>query len=143
VRVRFIGDRESLPVRINESISDSESKTDACDGLRLFIAFNYGGRAELTRAARGLALAVEAGEIKPDDIDQETFERYLYAPDFPNLDLLIRTGGEYRISNFLLWQSAYAEIYFTDLLWPDFDESAFDEALDFYSSRDRRFGGLK
>ncbi len=137
VRVRFIGRRDRAPAELEEMMSDLEAETASNDRLDLWIAFDYGGRAELADAARRL---VEAG-VAPEEIDEDTFARALYAPDLPDPDLLIRTSGEARISNFLLWQLAYAELVFTECLWPDFGEEELRGALADYARRRRRFGG--
>jgi undecaprenyl diphosphate synthase len=110
--------------------------------MTLVIAFNYGGRAELVDAARGIAADVAAGRLDPDRVDERTLARHLYLPDVPDPDLLVRTSGEYRLSNYLLWQLAYAELYFTETLWPDFRRENLFEAIAAYQKRQRRFGGL-
>ena len=137
VRVRFLGRRDRAPEELQDKMAGLEAETGANERLALWIAFDYGGRAELVDAARRL---VAAG-IDPAEIDEETFARALYAPDLPDPDLLIRTSGELRISNFLLWQLAYAELVFVETLWPDFGEEQLRSALDDYASRRRRFGG--
>jgi undecaprenyl diphosphate synthase len=137
VRVRFIGRRDRASAELQEKMSNLEAETASNQRLDLWIAFDYGGRAELADAARRL---VEAG-VAADEIDEETFGRALYAPDLPDPDVLIRTSGERRISNFLLWQLAYAELVFTDTLWPDFGEGDLRSALSEYANRRRRFGG--
>jgi len=140
VRLRFIGDRSMLRRGLCERISGAEERTSANDGLTLNIAVAYGGRWDITNAARRIAERVERGELKAADIDEATFARGLSLADAPDVDLLIRTGGEHRISNFLLWNLAYAELYFTDCLWPDFGTQEFDAALDFFAKRERRYG---
>ena len=137
VRVRFLGRRDRAPTELQEMMDDLEAETAVNERLDLWIAFDYGGRAELADAARRL---VEA-RVAPDEIDEDTFARALYAPDLPDPDLLIRTSGESRISNFLLWQLAYAELVFTECLWPDFGEEELRSALGDYARRRRRFGG--
>jgi undecaprenyl diphosphate synthase len=137
VRVRFIGRRDRASDELREKMSDLEAETEANNRLNLWIAFDYGGRAELADAARRLAEA----NVDPTEIDEETFSRALYAPDLPDPDLLIRTSGELRLSNFLLWQAAYAELVFVDTLWPDFGREELERALTEYASRRRRFGG--
>jgi undecaprenyl diphosphate synthase len=137
VRVRFLGRRDRAPAELQEMMSDLEAETAPNDRLDLWIAFDYGGRAELAEAARRL---VDAG-VAADEIDEDTFARALYAPDLPDPDLLIRTSGESRISNFLLWQLAYAELSFTECLWPDFGDEELRGALGDYARRRRRFGG--
>jgi undecaprenyl diphosphate synthase len=143
VRLRFIGERSRLPERTRRSIEESERETENCMGLNAIIALNYGGRAEIARAARLLSEKVRDGEMEAGDVTEEAFAKCLYCPEAGDLDLLIRTGAEARVSNFLLWQLAYAEIWLTDILWPDFGKAAFQQALDFFSSRQRRFGGLR
>lgn len=141
VRVRFIGEVASLQGDLQALIRDAESRTRANSRLTLVIALNYGARAEITAACRKIAQAVAAGELAPDQIDETLIGGYLDAPDLPEPDLVIRTSGERRISNFLLWQSAYAEFLFLDILWPDFDEAALDAAIRDYGLRERRYGG--
>ena len=142
VRLRFIGDRAAFAPRLRERIAAAEALTAGNGALHLTIAANYGGRWDIARAARRLAEAAAAGRIDPATVDVERFGREVCLAELPEPDLLIRTGGERRISNFLLWQIAYTELYFTDLLWPDFDERAFDEALAWYAGRERRFGAI-
>jgi len=137
VRTRFIGRRDRAPEWLQARMADLEEATAAKTKLSLWIAFDYGGRAELVEAARRL---VEDG-VEADDVDDGVFARYLYAPEMPDPDLLIRTSGELRVSNFLLWQAAYAELVFTDALWPDFGPDEFRRALEDYAGRRRRFGG--
>src|SRR5437763_4192182 len=137
VRVRFLGRQGRAPEVLQDRMAELEASTGANDRLALWIAFDYGGRAELADAARRL---VEAG-VPPDEIDEGTFARALYEPELPDPDLLIRTGGDQRISNFLLWQSAYAEFVFVEKPWPDFGEAELRAALSEYASRERRFGG--
>jgi undecaprenyl diphosphate synthase len=109
----------------------------------LTLALNYGGRAEITDAARKIALAAVKGEIDPDKLDESTFADYLYDPELPDADLVVRTSGELRISNFLLWQLAYSELYISDVMWPDFDENQLQKALESFGCRNRRFGGVE
>jgi undecaprenyl diphosphate synthase len=137
VRVRFLGRRDRAPDELQEQMADLEARTGTNEKLDLWIAFDYGGRAELADAAKRL---VQAG-FQPEEIDEDTFARALYEPDLPDPDLLIRTAGDQRISNFLLWQVAYAELVFLDTLWPDFGEQELRAALSEYASRERRFGG--
>ena len=137
VRTRFIGRRDRAPAWLQERMSALEAETAANDRLSLWIAFDYGGRAELVDAARRL---LEAG-VAPADLDEETLAAHLYAPELPDPDLLIRTSGELRLSNFLLWQLAYAELVFVETLWPDFGEADLRSALADYATRRRRFGG--
>ncbi len=140
VCIRFIGDRSRFPDRLQASISDAESRTADNQRLKLNVAANYGGRWDILNAARRLAQKIGRGEISEDLIDEQTFGQELSLHGLPEPDLFIRTGGEQRISNFLLWQIAYTELFFTDTLWPDFDEAAFYEALAWFSQRQRRFG---
>ncbi|SDR07202.1 isoprenyl transferase [Pseudovibrio sp. Tun.PSC04-5.I4] len=142
VRVRVIGSKENLDQSMLTLLDDAERNTAHCTGLVLVIAFNYGARDEFVRAARKLAERVEAGELKAADIGEADVSACLDTSDIPDPDLIVRTGGEQRLSNFLLWQAAYAEFYFAPAPWPEFDSSAFDNALLAFSNRDRRFGGL-
>jgi undecaprenyl diphosphate synthase len=142
VKVRVIGERIGLDPEIARLLDEAEDLTRGNDGLVLVIAFNYGARQEIARAARRLAEAVAAGRLTPDAVTPEALSAALDAPDIPDPDLVIRTSGEERLSNFLLWQAAYAEFVFTPMLWPDFDRAAHEEALAAYSRRERRFGGL-
>jgi undecaprenyl diphosphate synthase len=137
VRTRFVGRRDRAPEELRARMAALEEETAANRRLQLWIAFDYGGRAELVEAARRL---VETG-VDPDEIDEELLASHLYAPEMPDPDLLIRTSGELRISNFLLWQLAYAELVFVDRLWPDFGEDDLRAALEDYARRRRRFGG--
>jgi undecaprenyl diphosphate synthase len=137
VRVRFLGRRDRAPEELQEKMAELEARTGTNDRLDLWIAFDYGGRAELADAARRL---IQAG-VQPDEIDEDTFARALYEPDLPDPDLLIRTAGDQRISNFLLWQLAYAELVFVEKPWPDFGEQDLRAALAEYANRERRFGG--
>jgi undecaprenyl diphosphate synthase len=137
VRVRFLGRRDRAPDALQRKIAGLERQTAENDRLNLWIAFDYGGRAEIVEAARRLA---ESG-IDPREIDENTFAANLYSPELPDPDLLIRTSGELRLSNFLLWQAAYAELVFVDTLWPDFGPRDLEHALSDYASRRRRFGG--
>lgn len=137
VRVRFLGRRDRAPEELQDKMAELEARTGVNDRLDLWIAFDYGGRAELAGAARRL---VQAG-VAPEEIDEDTFARALYDPELPDPDLLIRTGGDQRISNFLLWQLAYAELVFVETMWPDFGEQDLRGALAEYASRERRFGG--
>jgi len=141
VRVRVIGDRDNLQKDILEIIDRAETRTRANDTLNLTIAFNYGGQDEIARAARRVAEDVKAGKLAPTDINPDTFSRYLDTVDLPPPDLLVRTSGELRLSNFMLWQAAYTELVFVDKLWPDFDKAALEDAIDTYRKRERRYGG--
>ena len=140
IQFRMIGRSEELHLSVLEQIRKAELATFQNTGLRLNIALNYGGRAEIVDAFRRMAGDVAAGKLKPDDIDEEVIRRSLYTRSLPDPDLLIRTSGEMRVSNFLLWQIAYAEIHVTETLWPDFDERDLFAALMDYQSRDRRYG---
>ncbi|MDH3865018.1 MAG: isoprenyl transferase [Gammaproteobacteria bacterium] len=140
VRLRFIGERECLDSKLNEKISNAEALTADNTGLRLQVAVAYGGRWDIVEAARSVASKVVSGEISPESIDEATFAAELQLGGAPDPDLLIRTGGEQRISNFLLWNLAYAELWFTDVLWPDFGQAEFEAALAYYSERQRRYG---
>jgi len=143
VRVRFIGRRSGrVPGRLRRQIADAEELTHRNRGMTLTFAFNYGGRAELVDAARAIGRAVEAGRLDPDKINDRTLARHLYAPDMPDPDLLVRTSGEFRISNYLLWELAYAELVFTDVLWPDFRRDHLFEAIREFQRRERRFGAV-
>ena len=138
--VRFIGDLSRLRAELGAKIAAAEARTAANRRMTLFIAVSYGGRWDIVEAARRLAARVLAGEIKAEAIDETLFADQLQLAGAPEPDLFIRTGGEQRISNFLLWNLAYSELYFCDTLWPDFDDAALDAALRFYASRQRRFG---
>jgi undecaprenyl diphosphate synthase len=141
VRLKLIGDYSAFGPELVERLDRAVERTAGNDRLTLVIALNYGSRAEIAGAARKLATKVAAGALRPDDIDEQSIARELQTHDLPELDLLIRTSGEVRLSNFLLWQAAYAELLFLDTLWPDFDEQAFADALDLFAARERRFGG--
>ena len=140
VRLRVVGERERLGPEIVRLIEDAEERTRSNVRLNLTVALSYGGRAEIARAARLIAAAVKAGEIEVGDIDETCFARYLLTAGIPDPDLLIRTRGEQRISNFLLWQSAYTELLFLDRLWPDFSKDDLEDAVREFSRRDRRYG---
>ena len=140
--VRFIGNRGELAEDIRRLIEEAETATAQKTGMVLNIALNYGGQQEITAAAKALAKQVATGEITPDEITEERLEKALYTADQPPVDLILRPSGEYRLSNFLIWQSAYAEYVFMDVLWPDFAEQDLDRAFEEYARRDRRFGGV-
>jgi undecaprenyl diphosphate synthase len=141
--VRFIGRRGGrVPKRVLRHIEDAEALTAANRRMTLTFAFNYGGRAELADAARSIGRAVAAGRLDPERIDERTLARHLYAPDMPDPDLVVRTSGEYRVSNYLLWESAYSEFVFTDVLWPDFTRDHLGAAIAEYQRRSRRFGAV-
>jgi undecaprenyl diphosphate synthase len=142
VRVRVIGERDDLSSDIRSLLQEAEDLTKANDGLTLVVAFNYGARQEIARAARRLAVEVANGRLSANDITPELLGRHLDAPDLPDPDVIIRTSGEQRLSNFLLWQSAYSELVFLPINWPDFDRSALESAIAEYRRRERRFGGL-
>jgi undecaprenyl diphosphate synthase len=141
VRLRVIGDTSRFNARIQERIRRSEELTQQNNGLTLNIAANYGGRWDIIHGVQQLAAQVQEGLLRPDQITEESLSSRLALHDLTPVDLVIRTGGEHRISNFLLWQIAYAEFYFTDVLWPDFDEQVFEGAMNAFSLRERRFGG--
>jgi undecaprenyl diphosphate synthase len=143
IRLRFIGERDELSAEVVRTMREAEESSADRTALDLIIAFNYGGRRELVSAAQNLAREVLTGKLSPDKITEETFRHYLYMPDVPDPDLLIRTGGEYRTSNFLIWQTAYTELYIDDCLWPEFGAKELDRAITEYHSRQRRFGGIQ
>jgi undecaprenyl diphosphate synthase len=140
VRVRFIGDLRGFPVRLQGRLADAEARTAANTGLNLQVAVGYGGRWDIVQAARALAARCASGELRPADIDEALLGSELALARLPEPDLFIRTGGEQRISNFLLWNLAYTELYFCDALWPDFDEAGFEAALAWYEQCERRYG---
>ena len=140
IKLSFIGDRKSLSKEIVDVLEFGEKETAHCKTLNLQIAFNYGARMEITNALKEISLKVKAGEIITDEITEELISENLYTSNIPDPDLLIRTGGEQRISNYLLWQCAYTEIYITDIFWPEFDEKALADAILEFNSRQRRFG---
>ncbi len=137
-RLRFVGRREGLPEPVQKAAREAEDLTAANDSLDVYIALNYGGRGEIVDAARRM---ISEG-LSPEEVDEAAFARYLYAPEAPEVDLMIRTSGELRVSNFLLWQIAYAELYVTDTLWPDFSSQEFTEAVEAFAARSRRKGGV-
>ena len=143
VCIRILGDKDGLPAPQREAVIRAEERTQNNTGLHLLIAINYGGRQEIVRAAKILSEKVQRGEMKPEDITEAAFSDALYTAGRPDVDLLIRTSGEQRLSGFLLYQSAYAEFMFPSVLWPDFTIDDFHQALDAYAKRDRRFGGRK
>lgn len=143
VCVRLIGDMAALPEETRSSFEEAIEKTKDNDGMTLIIAVNYGGRAEIAHAMGRIAEEVASGELDPEDIDEDAISSRLYTADFPDPDLLIRTSGEYRVSNFLLWQIAYSELYVTSTLWPDFDKYELLRAVLDFQSRNRRFGKVK
>lgn len=142
MRVRVLGDISRLEPKLQEQILELEEVSSQYDGFHFQIALNYGSRDEMVRAMRNMFEDVASGKLSKDDITEETFSSYLDTADIPDPDLLIRTSGEQRLSNYLLWQSAYSEFYFTPVPWPDFDEEELKKAIEAYNNRDRRFGGL-
>jgi undecaprenyl diphosphate synthase len=141
VRLKLIGDYSAFGPELVERLERAVERTASNTRLTLVIALNYGSRAEIAAATRSLAMKAVNGELNPQSIDESAVAAELQTADLPELDLLIRTSGEVRLSNFLLWQAAYAELLFLDILWPDFDEQAFADALSAYAARERRFGG--
>lgn len=141
-RIRFLGDKTPFPQRLKDKMIRLEEDSAKYDSITVMLAMNYGGRDDILYAAKRAAELVSAGDIAVKDIDEKVFGGLLYTSGAPDADLIIRTSGEERISNFLLWQSAYAEFYFTDVLWPDFSENELMKAIEVYSSRKRRFGGV-
>lgn len=142
MRVRILGDKSRLDEDIQTRIAELEEATKNNDGLCFQIALNYGSRDEMVRAMRMLAKDCKDGKVEPEHIDAQLFETYLDTHGIPDPDLLIRTSGEQRLSNYLLWQLAYAEFYFTDVLWPDFSKEDLEQAIVYYNSRERRYGGV-
>lgn len=142
VQIRTIGEFEALPTHTKEAVQYAVDQTKDNDGLILNLALNYGSRYELLRAMKEIMHEVESSSLAIDDVDEDTLSSYLYTKNMGDPDLLIRTSGEKRVSNFLLWQIAYSEFWFTDILWPDFDEGVFVQALQEYQRRKRRFGGV-
>ena len=140
VCVKFIGDRRRFSDKLQNSINEAEALTSDNTGLHLNIAANYGGRWDVVNACRKIAEQAAANQLSPQDIDEQLFDSFMSLSELPAPDLFIRTGGEQRISNFLIWQLAYSELYFVDTLWPDFSDEDFDAALDWYAGRQRRFG---
>jgi undecaprenyl diphosphate synthase len=138
-RIRHIGRLEGLSANLQKSINEALELTKNNKGITLSVAFNYGGRGEIIDAIRSII----SQDTAPQDISEQLLSEYLYTADFPDVDLVIRTGGEMRISNFMIWQTAYSELYFTPVLWPDFNEEELEKALQTYSQRQRRFGGLQ
>ncbi len=142
IRVRIIGERDGLDRDIGRLLDEAEDLTRANTGLLLVVAFNYGGRQEIARAARRAAELVLLGKLRPNDITADVLGRHLDAPDLPDPDLIVRTSGEQRLSNFLMWQSAYSELVFVPVYWPDFDRATLENAIAEFRRRERRFGGL-
>jgi undecaprenyl diphosphate synthase len=143
VQIHFVGNLDALPRSLQAEIERSMLETQKNQGIQFTVATNYGGRQEIIHACRAIATQVQQGLLQPEQIDESIFERHLYTAGICDPDLLIRTSGEMRISNFLLWQVAYAELYITETLWPDFDRAEFHRALCAYQQRDRRFGKVK
>ncbi|MCG5534943.1 di-trans,poly-cis-decaprenylcistransferase [Ectothiorhodospira mobilis] len=143
IRLRFIGDRSAFSERLQERMAEAETRTAGNDHMDLVVAVSYGGRWDITQAARRLAERVHAGELDPQAVTAQVLESHLATAQLPDPDLFIRTGGEKRISNFLLWQLAYTELYFSDVLWPDFDETELDRAFACFAGRQRRFGHIQ
>lgn len=139
VKLRFIGDIDALPEDIKELMANSERESSVATGLTAILAINYGGRDEIKNAVKKI---VKDG-IPAEEITEDTVSEYLYTKDYPDPDLIIRPSGEFRLSNFLIWQSAYSEFWFDDILWPDFSADDLERAIDAYNGRDRRFGGVK
>ncbi|HEY9052581.1 MAG TPA: isoprenyl transferase [Gammaproteobacteria bacterium] len=140
IRIRFIGDCTAFSEKLQSKIKQAQQLTQQNNGLQLNIAVNYGGRWDVAQACREIALKLKQGSISESDIDAELVNQHVCMAELPEPDLFIRTGGEQRISNFLIWQLAYTELYFTDVLWPEFDKDAFSSALEWFSGRQRRFG---
>lgn len=143
IKICFLGERDNLPEKIKTAIARTEDYTKENTGLVFNIALNYGGQQEILHGVKAVAQAVAIGECSVEEITKERFAGCLYTKDLPEVDLMIRTSGEQRISNFLLWQMAYAELYFTEIYWPDFDKDALLRAIDAYGNRERRLGGLQ
>ncbi len=140
IRLSAIGRIEDLPLEVQNTLRETSKKTEQCDGMILNLALSYGGRSEILHAVQGILSDFQKGKIKPEEINLQRFSQYLWTRGIPDPDLLIRTSGEFRISNFLLWQIAYTELYVTETLWPDFDRKELLKAIAAYQSRERRFG---
>jgi undecaprenyl diphosphate synthase len=143
VRLRFLGDRSQVPLTLRKMMEKSMEKTASNQAVNFNVAINYGSRNEITQACKSIADRIQSGELKPEDINESLFAKHLDTTGLPDPDLLIRTSGEQRLSNFLLWQLAYTEIYITDTFWPDFDGGEFVKAIVDYQGRDRRFGKVR
>ena len=141
-RVRLLGDLDPLPQSLKDEIARVETLTEENPGLTLQLAINYGGRQEILHAVSEIAKGIAAGHLSPADVSESVFTRHLYRPDTPDPDLLVRTGGEFRVSNYLLWQMSYTEFYFTPVLWPEFRQKDLKKAVEEYQHRNRKFGGL-
>ena len=142
-KITVLGDIDGLPKDIKLKILEVEERTKSNTGIHINIALNYGGRQEIVAASQKIASLVKRGELLPEDITENLFQKFLYTGDMPSPDIILRPGGEKRISNFLLWQGAYSELIFRDILWPDFKESDLDDAIEEFKQRNRRFGGVK
>lgn len=142
IRVRFIGDRTMLSPRLQEKMQNVEEDSKDFDAMTLILAINYGGRDEITHAVKAIADDISSGAISADEITESLIQNRLYTEEIPDVDLIIRPSGEQRLSNFLIWQAAYAEYYFTNILWPDFSNKDFEKAIITFSERNRRFGGI-
>ena len=142
IQIRFVGNLSSLPLSLQAEIKHSMEMTRQSQGIKFTVATNYGGRQEIVHACKAIAIQVQKGLLKPEEISEGLFEKYLYTAGISHPDLLIRTSGEMRISNFLLWQMAYSEIYVTETFWPDFNRHEFHQALSAYQKRERRFGKI-
>ena len=140
IRIRFSGDIPALPQRIQEVVQRAETQSVHRDRMQLIVAFNYGGRREIVHAVRSIAESVRSGNLRPDEITEDTLSARMYLPDVPDPDLIIRPSGELRLSNFLLWESAYSELCFDDVLWPDYTEEDLEHAFELYAQRERRYG---
>ena len=142
IRVRFTGDIDALPEKVRQTIAEGEERSKNRQKMQLIVAMNYGGRREIENAARKVAQKVKAGEIEPEQITEQMLSDNMYLPDVPDPELIIRPSGEFRISNFLLWECAYSEFWISDTLWPDFGYEELTQAFRDFAGRDRRFGGL-
>ncbi|MBQ8108384.1 MAG: isoprenyl transferase [Ruminococcus sp.] len=142
IRIRFIGDRTMLTQTLRDKMLDVEETSKDFDAMTLILAINYGGRDEICHSVRELAQLVKQGQLEPEDITQDMIEQHLYTQEIPPLDLVIRPSGEQRLSNFMIWQAAYAEFYYSNILWPDFKNDDFDQAIIEFCKRNRRFGGV-
>ena len=143
MKIRFIGERSRLDKAMIEKIENLEESTKVNTGLNFTVALNYGSRDEMVRAMRKMAAEIKEGKLEPEDITEERYHTYLDTAELPDPDLLIRTSGEQRLSNYLLWQLAYTEFYFTDVMWPDFNKEELAKAVEWYANRDRRYGKVK
>ncbi len=141
IKIKFIGDKSRFSEDIKKGIESVETKTASKTGMQLNIAVNYGSRAEIIKGVKEISQKITTGELKTEEITEEVFSNHLYTKNLPDPDLIIRTAGEQRLSNFLLWQAAYSEFYFSDVLWPDFNAKEFDKAIEEYLKRTRKFGG--